>query len=145
VLLGSGTQTVPLIMYPSAHFYFITYHTAGVIVLRRIRTTPAFAHAWLWPLIVLATGYGFAWAETFFMTDPSIAAQFYYRDLPRMLRWGSFFYACYFCVSFPLVYRLDESPGDDWPLRRVAVEALAAGMLLLFVLDTAARVVGRLY
>lgn len=145
VLLGSGTQTVPLIMYPSAHFYFVTYHTCGVIALRRIRTARAFSAAWLWPVIVLVTAYGFAWAETFFMTDPSIAAQFYYRDLPRMLRWGSLFYACYFLVSFPMIYRLDEGPDDDWPLRRVAVEALAAGMLLLVVLDTAARFVGRLY
>ena len=41
-LLGSGTQTVPFIMYPSAHFYFVTYHTVGVIVLRRFRTSRAF-------------------------------------------------------------------------------------------------------
>src|SRR5206468_2772483 len=76
VLLGSGAQTVPLIMYPSAHFYFITYHTAGVIVLRRVRTARRFGHAALWPVIVLATAYAFAWAETFFMTGGSIAEQF---------------------------------------------------------------------
>src|SRR5262245_33446527 len=39
VLLGSGAQPVPLIMYPSAHFYFVTYHTLGVIALRRARTS----------------------------------------------------------------------------------------------------------
>ena len=42
-----------------------------------------------------------------------------------------------------MIYRLDEKPGDDWPRRRVAVEALAAGMLLLFLLD-GLRFVGRL-
>lgn len=145
VLLGSGTQTVPLIMYPSAHFYFITYHTISVIVLRRARTSRLLRHPWLWPVIVLAAAYAFAWMETFFMTGGAIAEQFTYRDLPRMLRWGSLFYACYFVISFPLVYRLDETPGEDWPLRRVCIEALAAGMLLLFLLDNATRLVGRLY
>lgn len=145
VLLGTGEQTVPFIMYPSAHFYFVTYHTIGVMVLRRARTSRLLGHPWLWPAIVLAAAYFFAWAETFAMTDGAIAEQFTYRDLPRMLRWGSLFYAGYFVVSFPMIYRLDERPEDDWPLRRVAVEALAAGMLLLFVLDTLTRFVGRMY
>ncbi|MCC6849001.1 MAG: hypothetical protein IT294_10915 [Deltaproteobacteria bacterium] len=145
-LLGSGAQTVPFIMYPSAHFYFVTYHTLGVIVLRRIRTSDLGASAWwFWPIAVLAVAYGFAWAETFAMTDGAIAEQFTYRNLPRMLRWGSLFYATYFVVSFPMIYRLDERARDDWPLRRVAVEALAAGMLLLFLLDALTRFVGRLY
>ena len=145
VLLGSGTQTVPLIMYPSAHFYFVTYHTMSVIVLRRARTSRLFGQAWMWPLVVLAAAYGFAYAETYAMAGGSIAEQFSYRDLPRMLRWGSLFYACYFVVSFPMIYRLDEEPGEDWPLGRVCIEALAACTLLLFLLDTAARYVGRLY
>jgi cycloeucalenol cycloisomerase len=145
-LLGSGTQTVPVIMYPSAHFYFVTYHTLGVIVLRRVRTSELGANVrWLWPVAVVAAAYGFAWAETFAMTGGAIAEQFTYRDLPRMLRWGSLFYATYFVISFPMIYRLDENPEDDWPLRRVAVEALAAGMLLLFALDVLTHVVGRLY
>jgi cycloeucalenol cycloisomerase len=144
VLLGSGEQSVPLIMYPSAHFYFVTYHTLGVIVLRRIRTARVIAAAWMLPLAVVVTAYGFAWLETYAMAGGSIAEQFGYRDLPRMLRWGSLFYACYFVVSFPMIFRLDENVGDDWPLRRVAVEALAAGMLLLLLLDTATRFVGRL-
>ena len=71
--------------------------------------------------------------------------QFYYRDLPRMLRWGSLFYACYFFVSFPMIYRLDEEPGNNWSLGRTCVEALAAGMLVLFLLDGVTRFVGRLY
>jgi cycloeucalenol cycloisomerase len=145
VLLGSGAQTVPLIMYTSAHFYFVTYHTGAVVVMRRVRTSRRFGRPWLWPLTVLGTAYSFAWAETFFMTDPSIAAQFYYRDLPRMLRWGSLFYACYFFVSFPMIYRLDEAPGDNWSLGRTTVEALAAGMLVLLLLDNVTRFVGRLY
>jgi len=145
VLLGSGTQTVPLIMYPSAHFYFITYHTVSVILLRRARSSRLLGQAWMWPIVVVAAAYGFAYAETYAMAGGSIAEQSTYRDLPRMLRWGSLFYACYFVVSFPMVYRLDEEPGEDWPLGRVCIEALAACTLLLCLLDTAARYVGRLY
>jgi len=78
------------------------------------------------------------------MAGGAIAGQFSYRDLPRMLRWGSFFYACYFVISFPMIYRLDEKPNEDWPLSKVAFEALAAGMLLLFLLNTATRLVGQL-
>jgi cycloeucalenol cycloisomerase len=145
VLLGSGEQTVPLIMYPSAHFYFVTYHTVAVILMRRARTSRLLGHAWAWPLVVLVAAYGFAYAETFAMAGGAIAEQFTYRDLPRMLQWGSLFYACYFVVSFPMIYRLDEEPDDDWPLSRVCIDALAAGMLMLILLDTATRFVGRLY
>ena len=144
-LLGSGEQSVPLIMYGSAHYYFLTYHTCAVLVMRRVRTSRLYAGALMWPALVLATAYAFAWAETFFMTGGSIAEQFAYKDLQRMLRWGSLFYACYFVVSFPMVYRLEEGRDECWPLSRVAIEALAAGMLVLVVLDLATRLVGRLY
>jgi cycloeucalenol cycloisomerase len=144
-LVGSGAQSVPLIMYPSAHFYFVTYHTAAVVLMRRVRTSRWNAAPWLLvPLTVAATAYGFAWAETWFMAGGSIAEQFQYRDLPRMLRWGSLVYACYFVVSFPMVYRLDEAPGEDWSPGRTVVEALAAGMLVLFLLDRVAAAIGTL-
>lgn len=143
-LLGSGEQHVPLIMYFSAHFYFVTYHSAAVVVMRRVRTSRLFVHPLVWPAVILGCAYAFAWSETFFMTDPGLAAQFTYRDVPRMLRWGSLVYALYFVVSFPMFYRLDEVPGERWPLRRVVVEALAAGMLVLFLLDFATHAIGRL-
>jgi cycloeucalenol cycloisomerase len=143
-LLGSGEQTVPLIMYWSAHFYFVTYHTGAVVLLRRLRSSRLFVSPLLWPLAVLALAYGFAWAETWAMTGGSIAEQFGYRDLPRMLRWGSLFYASYFVVSFPLIYRLDEGRDEDWSLGRTALEALAAGMLVLFLLDFVSARIGTL-
>jgi len=145
VLLGSGEQRVPLIMYWSAYFYFVTYHTGAVILMRRLRTSPLGRLPGAWPGTVLAAAYAFAYAETFAMAGGSIAEQFGYHDLGRMLRWGSLYYALYFVVSFPMIYRLDEAPGEDWPLRRVAIEALAAGMLVLFLLDGATRFVGTMY
>jgi cycloeucalenol cycloisomerase len=145
VLLGEGTQRVPLIMYWSAHFYFVTYHTGAVIVMRRVRSSALGRLPGAWPLTVLVAAYAFAYAETFAMAGGAIAEQFGYRDLERMLRWGSLYYALYFVVSFPMIYRLDEAPGEDWPLSRVAFEALAAGMLVLFLLDLATRFVGTMY
>lgn len=38
----------------------------------------------------------------------------------------------------------DKAPGEDWPLPRVALEALAGGMLVLFHLDFATRLIGAL-
>lgn len=145
VLVGSGEQRVPLIMYWSAYFYFVTYHAGAVVLMRRVRTSALGRLPGAWPLTVLAAAYGFAWAETFAMAGGAIAEQFGYRDLERMLRWGSLFYALYFVVSFPMIHRLDEREGEDWPLRRVAVEALAAGMLVLSLLDFATRRVGTIY
>jgi cycloeucalenol cycloisomerase len=144
-LLGTGSQTVPLIMYASAYYYFLTYHTCAVLVMRRARTSRLGASAAVWPLIVLGAAYFFAYMETYAMAGGSIAEQFGYKDLPRMLRWGSVVYACYFVVSFPMVYRLDEGEHESWPLPRVCFEALAAGMLVLFLLDLAARFVGTVY
>ena len=144
-LVGSGEQSVPTIMYPSAYFYFLTYHTAAVLVLRRFGGLGPFARRWLWPVAILACAYFFAWAETYAMTQGSIAEQFYYKDLPRMLEWGSLYYAAYFVVSFPMVYRLDETGEENWTVGRTVTEALAASMLVVFLLDLMTRFVGTLY
>ena len=68
-------------------------------------------------------------------------ANVWYVDLERMLAYGSWFYALYFVVSFPVVYRLDEGTGR-WPLSRVVIEASAVGMLTLFLIDLATHALG---
>lgn len=141
-LLGSGRQVVPIIMYLHAWYFFATYHTCAVIVIRRVRTSPLGRHLAGRVVAVAATAWFFAWAEVFFTTGPSVAHQFRYEDMDWMLRWGAWVYACYFVVSFPMVYRLDENPGDDWPLSRVLIEALAAGMLVFFLLDWVTTAIG---
>jgi len=141
-LLGSGKQTVPLMMYLHAWYFFASYHTASVIVIRRVRTSRFGGNLLGSAVAVVVTAWFFAWAEVFFTTGPSVAHQFRYEDGAWMLRWGTWFYACYFVVSFPMVYRLDEKPGDDWPLSRVVIEALAAGMLVFFLLDLVTHAIG---
>ena len=144
-LLGSGEQSVPTIMYPSAYFYFLTYHTGAVLLLRRLARSPIGRWRWAWPPAVFACAYFFAWAETYAMTSGSIAEQFHYKDLSRMLEWGSAYYAAYFVVSFPMIYRLDEGKDENWSVGRTVTEALAASVLVLFLLDLMTRYVGTLY
>src|SRR5205814_4170164 len=117
-LLGSGKQAVPIIMYLHAHYFFVTYHTTAVVVMRRARTSRLNVHPAVGALVVAATAWFWARAEIALTTAPSLADQFRYEDLAWALRWASLVYAGYFIVSFPLVFRLDEDPGDARTVRR---------------------------
>lgn len=146
-LLGPNEATaflqhkkVPLGMYLNSIAFFIVYHTASVVCMRRIRTLtqsafPAIRHL-LWAVTVAATAYFFAWAETFFYITNDAAANVWYIDVPRMLRLGSICYALYFIVSFPNVFRLDEDPGQKpWSLSRIIVEASFVSITVMLLLD----------
>jgi cycloeucalenol cycloisomerase len=145
VLLGSGRQRVPIIMYLHAHYFFLTYHSTAVVVMRRIRTSRLHVHRLIGALVVLATAWFWAWAELYFTTSPAIADQFRYQDLAWALRFGALFYACYFVVSFPMVARLDEEPGENWTIGRTCTSALATGMGTFVLLDLATRATGTPY
>jgi cycloeucalenol cycloisomerase len=142
ILLGSGRQRVPIIMYLHAHYFFLTYHTTAVIVLRRVRTSRLNVHPLVGALAVLLAAWFWAWAEIYFTTSPEIADQFRYEDMTWALRWGAVFYACYFVVSFPMVSRLDEGPAENWSLGRTCTDALAAAMLTFVGLDLVTHVTG---
>ena len=143
-LVGSGKQTVPLMMYPYAFVYFMTYHATANIVLRRMRSF-ALAAPWLvFALSVFVVGYFWAWMETRAMANPLMASSFYYEKLDVMLRYGSAIYATYFIASFPIWYFLDETRERTWSLWQTAAAALSASMLTLYMLDAAAHRVGSL-
>jgi cycloeucalenol cycloisomerase len=144
-LLGSGKQTVPIIMYFHAHYFFVTYHTTAIIVMRRIRTSRLNVHPVVGALVIVLTAWFWARAEIALTTAPSIADQFRYEDLPWALRWGALVYACYFVVSFPMVSRLDEQPGEEWTVGRTLIDALAAGMLTFILLDLVTACIGAPY
>lgn len=141
-------QKIPLGMYFNAVAFFIVYHTASVICMRRVRTLTLHAspalRAVLWAVTVAAAAYFFAWAETFlYVNNPAAMKNVWYVDMPRMLSIGSACYALYFIVSFPNVYRLDEeAEGQRWTLSRCVIEAGFTSMLILFLLDLFAWVVG---
>ncbi len=141
-LVGSGSQRVPVIMYLLTQAYFMTYHTTAVIVLRRIRTSRLPVGTFLWPVLVLVVAYFWAWMETKSMANPWIEAQFHYRNVERMLAYGSAFYALYFVASFPIFYHLDEEPDTNWSLTLTTGAALSASMIMMFLLDFAAALFG---
>ncbi len=140
-LLGSGKQTVPLIMYAYTHAYFMTYHATAGIALRQVRRLRV--PMWIvFPPAVFLIGYAWAWAETKAMANPMIASTFYYEKLEVMLAYGSAIYATYFVASFPIWFFLDETRERRWSLWQTSAAALSASMLTFYLLDFAARWVG---
>jgi cycloeucalenol cycloisomerase len=131
-------KKIPLGMYLNAIAFFVVYHNAAVVCMRRIKTmTLGFAplaRRLAWAVIVASTALFFAWAETFFYITSSAVNNVWYEDLDAMLRVGSVCYALYFIVSFPNIYRMDEE-GDSWTLSRCVIEAGFVSMLSLFLLD----------
>ncbi len=60
-----------------------------------------------------------------------------------MLAYGSYFYALYFIVAFPIVYRLDEdAAGRALEPGARADRGLRVGMLTLLLIDLATHLVG---
>jgi cycloeucalenol cycloisomerase len=154
-LVGRTRPPIPLFMYPLTQAYFVTYHVVMLVALRRVRgllglpapgvrdmSPGAWPKRLAYALILLALSYAVAFAETWFMASDAIAAYFGYADKPRMLAYGSLFYACYFLVSLPLLSRLDEPAGARTPLGRAVLDSLAAGMLVFMILDFLAWIVG---
>ena len=141
-LVGSGRQSVPLIMYLLTPAYFMTYHTTAVVALRRLRTAWPRGAALVFPLAVGALAYGWAWLETFAMANPLLREVFYYHRLERMLTYGSAVYACFFITSFPIFYFLDETESARWSLKQTVAAALAAAMLTFWLLDLLTHVIG---
>jgi len=141
-LVGSGEQRVPLIMYLLTQAYFLTYHTTAVIVLRRIRTSRLPIGALLWPVLLVVVAYFWAWMETRAMANVWIESQFYYKDMDRMLAYGSLFYSLYFVASFPIFYQLDERREANWSLPITAAAACTASLIMMFLLDFAAAIFG---
>lgn len=140
-------KKVPIGMYWNAIAFFVVYHTLAVIGMRRVRTTTLGLAPWprriAWVAIVGATALFFAWAETRLYITQAASGNVWYVDLPAMLRWGSAFYALYFVVSFPNVYRLDEEPDEPrWTISRSVVEASFVGITSLLLLDLWARALG---
>jgi cycloeucalenol cycloisomerase len=140
-------QKVPIGMYWNAIAFFVVYHSAAVVLLRRVRSAtlglPPAARRGAWALIVAAAALFFAWAETRLYVTQAASANVWYVDLPRMLRLGSVLYALYFVVSFPNVYRLDEEPEEPrWSLSRTVVEASFVAITSLFLIDLWTRLFG---
>jgi cycloeucalenol cycloisomerase len=152
-LLGPDESTalaehkkVPPGMYANSIAFFIVYHTLAIILMRRIYTMTTGFNKNLrrvcWVATVAVTAYFFAWAETFFYMNEATKEQVWYVDLPRQLKYGSIFYALYFIVSFPMVYRMDENLDENWSVSRTCIEALATSMMVICLLDFWTLIIG---
>jgi cycloeucalenol cycloisomerase len=141
--IGHSAQTVPVFLYLLTHAYFLTYHVVMVVLLRKAKQT-AFGRTLAGTIVSVALlAYVIAFAETFGMATPQLAHWFNYADRTRMLTIGSVFYGTYFVSTLPFVFRIDE--GDErWTFGRVAVEAFAAGMIALLLLELCVVLIGRI-
>ena len=147
---AAAWKKVPLGMYFNSVAFFIVYHTAAVVCMRRVRgltlAWSASLRRMAWVLIVLATALFFAWAETYLYITDEASANVWYVDVPAMLRWGSIFYAMYFVVSFPNVFRLDETMElPRWTLARTVIEACFVALVSMTLLDLWANFLGPIY
>ena len=147
---AAAWKKVPLGMYFNSVAFFIVYHTAAVVCMRRVRGLTLLWSAPLrrasWVLIVLGTALFFAWAETYLYITDEATANVWYVDVPAMLRWGSIFYAMYFVVSFPNVFRLDENVDlPRWTLSRTVIEACFVALVSMTLLDLWANFLGPIY
>ena len=133
-------KKIPPGMYLNAVAFFVVYHTMAIVCMRRVRTmTLAWglgARRLAWVVIVALTALFFAWAETRLYITQSASRNVWYVDLPAMLRWGSVFYSMYFVVSFPNLYRMDETLSEvRWTIGRCLIESSATAMISMLLLD----------
>ena len=138
-VVGHSTQTVPVFMYPLTQAYFLTYFVVATVLLRTLERRLGLGVVGR-AVAVLAIAYGIAWMETFAMATDALSAYFEYAERDRMLRFGSLGYASYFVVGLPLVRRIDAR----WSMGQVLMQALAACMLILCLLEAWAKLVGPL-
>ncbi len=141
-IAGPGHATVPFFLFCVTQAYFATYYVVMSVLLRWLcRQTK---QDWVyWPgLLVMA--YCTAFAETYFMAVDILADVFLYADRSRMLMVGSIFYGCFFLVSQPLYFVIDERPEGrkTHPLGAILVSGLGASMLVMLALDMWAQIFG---
>jgi cycloeucalenol cycloisomerase len=141
-------QAVPLSRYLDTMGFFTVYHTYSVVAMRRVKNMtlglPALGQKTAWVVIVAVAAFFFAWAETFGYIQAPVNHISWYLNRDAMLRVGSTAYGLLFLVSFPNVFRLDETVDQKWTITRCIVEASFVSMLTLFLIDLWAQIHGPL-
>ncbi len=141
-VVGKSGAHVPIFMYPLTQAYFVTYFTVLVVLDRGISSTLGLGRAGR-AVLVLLLAYVIAFLETLFMANDLMRDLFSYSNKPRMLWLGSIGYALYFVVGLPAVREVDENESN-WSAWRVFMQALAASMAILILLEAWAKLVGPL-
>lgn len=147
-LAAAQHKMIPIGMYINSIAFFIVYHTLAVIGMRRVKNffvgTGKVIESIAWVIIVIGAARFFGWAEPFFYNTHANSTGFtWYDNIDAMLKNGAWVYALFFIVSFPVVFRLDETLTQPrWPVSRAFIEACFASMIVLYLLDTWAWVIG---
>jgi cycloeucalenol cycloisomerase len=141
-VVGRSGAHVPIFMYPLTQAYFVTYFTVLVVLDRGISSALGLGRVGRAALVLLLA-YVIAFLETLFMANDLMHDLFSYSNKPRMLWLGSIGYALYFVVGLPAVRDVDENESS-WSAWRALVQALAASMAILILLEAWAKLVGPL-
>jgi cycloeucalenol cycloisomerase len=95
---------VPIALYFATHFYFVFYHTASNMLLRKIETT--YTQGTMRTIFFWATILCFSYF-TAFMETLTISGfpDYSFEDRYMAYTVGSMFYGIYFIVSYPVFFR----------------------------------------
>ena len=142
-LVGLSRQTVPLIMYFYTQCFYMTYHATAIVALRRVNTSRLGRFKLTKPVMFLLAAVFWAFMETFIMSKVS-GFSFWYKDVGRMLKFGTLIYAYCFITSFPFYYALDEKADKKWSVGKVALCAFAVNAVTLLLFDVTAHFIGNI-
>lgn len=130
---------VPIALFFATHFYFMLYHTASNLFLRKLETRYEAGTArsvFFWS-VVFAFSYFTAFMETLSISS---FPDYSFEDRYMAYTVGSLFYGIYFIVSYPVFYRLDEKVGGrskqmPHTFYQTVMEAFGTSMIVLCLLD----------
>ena len=140
-LVGVSRQTVPLIMYFYTQCFYMTYHATAIVALRRVTTSRLGRFRLTRPMLFLLASLFWAFMETFIMSKAS-GFSFWYRDVGRMMKYGSFIYAYSFISSFLFYFAMDEKADKKWGVGKVALCAFASNAITLLLFDVTTHFIG---
>eukprot|EP01095_Lingulamoeba_sp_RSL-Kostka_P004832 TRINITY_DN16058_c0_g1_i2.p1 TRINITY_DN16058_c0_g1~~TRINITY_DN16058_c0_g1_i2.p1 ORF type:complete len:280 (+),score=38.39 TRINITY_DN16058_c0_g1_i2:33-842(+) len=127
---------VPFFLYLITHGYFCFYFTFSTIVLRKFWSTLRIQNMIL-NFALSAIFIFFLSVFTAFMETFTISNVPYYSHDDKFMMYtiGSVFYAIYFIIGFPMFYRVDEDPKNNFTLFQSAIESFASCMIVFTLLD----------
>jgi len=133
-------NNVPIALFFATHFYFVFYHTASNMLLRKVETSyrPGPARRLLFWTVVCSFAYFTAFMESFSIS--SFEHYSFNKPKSEIYSWGSAFYGIYFLVSYPVFYRLDEKVSSKDKMQphslfQTIMEVMGSAMIVLLLLD----------
>uniref|UniRef100_A0A7S3D735 Cycloeucalenol cycloisomerase n=1 Tax=Palpitomonas bilix TaxID=652834 RepID=A0A7S3D735_9EUKA len=136
---------VPLTCYLLTQPYFLMYHTVATLALRRIKTSTSMSGAT--KLVVTVIAVCLMSYITAVMEAVTISAfpHYSFADFRTAVVVGSWLYALYFIVSYPMYARLDEPHWKTLTTFETAVDSLGATMIVTILLEVWRIAIGPIF